>query len=135
MDPMGWLDEPHIPVGDVDPGPGHRPASRLTVILSLLAALALLGGLAWGIHHLAPALSTRGWGMAGLATLIYLALAHVLRPEPDHSDMGLMGGLIDNPFSWSDDYNRFLFSLQITLFPGRFIARSLLSSIDLFRHA
>jgi len=131
---MGWLDDPHIPVGDVDPGPGHRPASRLVVIVCLLVSLALLGGLAYVISQVWPALSTKGWGIAAFLTLCYLALAHVLRPEPDHTNMGLFGGLIDNPFSYEDDINRFLLSLQIVLLPGRFVSRSLVSSVDLLRY-
>jgi hypothetical protein len=62
-------------------------------------------------------------------TLIYVAAAYLLQPEPDMSNMGWCGGLIDNPVRWSDDANRLLVSLAIVLGPGRFVAESVFDAI------
>jgi hypothetical protein len=33
--------------------------------------------------------------------------------------MGWVRGIIDNPFRWSDDVNRFLFFVEAILLPGK----------------
>jgi len=58
---------------------------------------------------------------ATLACLAYVVVGTLLRPEPDLSNVGLLGGLIDHPFRLSDDVNRFLIFLLVFLWPGRVI--------------
>lgn len=53
--------------------------------------------------------------------ILYLGIAYVLKPEPDASNLGWFGGMMDHPFRISDDYNRFLVLLSVLLFPGRLI--------------
>ena len=65
--------------------------------------------------------------------IAYCLLGFFLRPEPDTSNMGWLGGLIDNPFRYSDDINRFLLFLKIFLVPGCFFAESVADGIQLFR--
>ena len=52
----------------------------------------------------------------------YFVLALFLRPKPNYENMGWAGGLIDNPFRYSDDINRSLFWANIYLYPGRILA-------------
>ncbi len=59
----------------------------------------------------------------------YCLAAYFVRPEADTSNLGWAGGLIDHPFRFSDDINRLLLFLTIILWPGRFVAESL---IDVF---
>jgi hypothetical protein len=73
-----------------------------------------------------PGLSRRGWLIVGGVTLAYVAMAHVVRIHHDPGDLGLFGGLMDNPFSFSDDVNRLMLFLQVLLLPGRLIAESVL---------
>jgi len=61
-----------------------------------------------------------------LAVGVYLLLAYMIRPEADRHNLGWGGGLMDNPFRWSDDVNRWLMFLMIALWPGRFIAEGLI---------
>lgn len=51
--------------------------------------------------------------------LIYLVLALLVHPKPRHDNMGWVRGIIDNPFRWSDDVNRFLFFFEAILLPGK----------------
>ena len=65
----------------------------------------------------------------------YLVFAYFARPEPDIFNVGLMGGLVDHPFRFSDDFNRFLMACKVMLMPGRFISEAfvdffLLSGIE-----
>lgn len=69
----------------------------------------------------------------GLA--LYLAASHWIIVQPDYNDMGWFGGMMDNPFSWSDDYNRSLATLRLLLVPGKFISGSLLRMWTLLRNA
>lgn len=56
----------------------------------------------------------------------YLVAAYLLRPSPDYSNIGFLGGLIDHPFRYSDDINRFLMFLLAFLWPGRFVATAIM---------
>lgn len=64
---------------------------------------------------------------------IYCLIGFKVIPQPDTSNVGLLGGLIDHPFRYSDDINRFLILLSILLYPGRFIATTLIQFIMLFK--
>jgi hypothetical protein len=61
-------------------------------------------------------------GMTGVAVCLgYVFLATVLRPEPDLSNVGWFGGLVDHPFRITDDINRFLIFLLLAFWPGRIV--------------
>jgi hypothetical protein len=55
-------------------------------------------------------------------SVAYVTIASRARPRPDYSNVGLLHGLIDHPFRYSDDYNRFLAFLILFFLPGRLIA-------------
>ncbi len=48
--------------------------------------------------------------------------------------LGWLGGLMDHPFRYSDDINRFPIFLMIRLWPGRLIAESMIDTF-LLLHA
>ncbi|MBI5363614.1 MAG: hypothetical protein HZA53_10585 [Planctomycetes bacterium] len=116
----------------IDPGPlgcvrferqEPRRRKRATVLVLGLAALLLLAG--W-ILFAAPQFGwPRGW--TALGTLLYLAVAFFVRPEPELRNVGWFGGLMDHPFRWSDDVNRWLAMLCIVLVPGRFASASIVA--------
>jgi hypothetical protein len=68
-----------------------------------------------------------------LITIVYCIISYHFVPRPDTSNMGLMGGLIDHPFRYSDDANRFLLVLAIVMYPGRFIATTIVQALMLIR--
>jgi hypothetical protein len=135
---LEWLGESYSPgpTGGFKLGPEDKPpASRLAIILCLVCSLGLLGLEAYVVHSVAPALSFAGWLITLAVTVVYLMVGYFVRPEPDTSNLGWCGGLMDNPFRYSDDINRFLLFLQVVLLPGRFIAQSLSRSVELLQHA
>ncbi|HOX91741.1 MAG TPA: hypothetical protein PLC54_02380 [Spirochaetales bacterium] len=50
-------------------------------------------------------------------------------PRPNTKDLGMLGGLMDHPFKYTDDQNRDLLFLKIILWPGRFMSRSILDGL------
>jgi hypothetical protein len=64
------------------------------------------------------------------ALVAYIVIATILRPKPDMKNMGFAGGLIDNPFRYSDDLNRGLMWLAILFWPGRFLGNGV---VDMYR--
>jgi hypothetical protein len=61
--------------------------------------------------------------------LVYLVVAFVLTPRVDTDDLGWGGGLVDNPFSYSDDLNRAKLVLVIILMPGKIVFLSVRNTI------
>lgn len=64
---------------------------------------------------------------------IYCLIGYKVIPQPETSNVGLLGGFIDHPFRYSDDINRFLILLLILLYPGRFISTTVIQFIVLFK--
>jgi hypothetical protein len=91
----------------------------------------LLGLEGFLLSALMPGLDLKGWGIAAALTLTYLLLASMVTVTPDTSNLGLFGGLADNPLSFSDDYNRFLLFLKLMLMPGQLVVWSLRWSLRL----
>ena len=60
------------------------------------------------------------------AMLVYIAVAFFIRPEPDTDNLGLCGGLINDPFQSADNVNRWLWKAHCLLGPGRFTAETFL---------
>ncbi len=132
-----WLGESYNPgpTGTVDVGYRSRPdRSRLAVLVCLVLTLILLG--IWVYFILGICQVTSPTGLIGLAlgTLLYLVLGYTIHPQPDMSNIGWMGGLMDHPFRYSDDVNRFLIFLVIFLWPGRFMAESIVDTGSLLMH-
>src|SRR5262245_9719047 len=63
---------------------------------------------------------------------VYTVLAFYFRPEPNTDNMGIAGGLVNNPFQTSDNVNRFLWRLSCCLGPGRFTAETVLDTCVFF---
>jgi hypothetical protein len=131
---LEWLGESYDPgaVGDVTVGKRRRPPrSRAAVIARGLLALVAVGWVTWFLlasKHASP--------LPALAVLaVYLVAGYFLHPEPDASNVGWFGGLFDHPFRWSDDFNRFLVFGLVILWPGRFVAESLVELVGLLVHA
>ena len=63
----------------------------------------------------------------------YLVVAPFVRVRPDYRNVGLVGGLIDHPFRWSDNVNRGLIFAQVVLMPGRFVIGGLRDAVAAWR--
>jgi hypothetical protein len=111
------------PFGRLDVGPPGRPPDGPRALRAVVA-LAALGG--WVAFLVLSSGSTRGLILGGVLTALYLVASAFLRPAPDYSNLGFMGGLVNHPFRYSDNINRFLLLLRVALAPGRWIVAALL---------
>jgi len=60
----------------------------------------------------------------------YCFISYNFIPKPATSNMGWLGGMVDNPLRYSDDLNRMLVGLFVLLLPGRFVSTTVMQSID-----
>ena len=112
------------PIGRVHFGLRHREKpSRNGAIWRGCAGLALLG--AWVLFMSGQSLDIGAYALTALLTLIYLVVGFFVHPAPEASNVGWGDGMFDNPFRFSDGFNRFLFTLKLVLWPGRFVAECL----------
>jgi len=100
-----------------------------------LVALKLLGVVAMVAVWFAIALpSLLQWNftlwqaiaIASVVVPVYTAIAFFFRPEPNTDNLGMAGGMVNDPFQNSDNVNRFLWRLSCCLGPGRFTAETML---------
>ncbi|MBH1939663.1 hypothetical protein I5677_01995 [Mobilitalea sibirica] len=70
-----------------------------------------------------------------LILFIYCLISYKVIPRPDPSNVGLIGGLIDHPFRYTDDVNRLLILFLFLLYPGRFVSTTIFQTILLFKRA
>lgn len=54
-------------------------------------------------------------------------------PEFDRHNMGWFGGLVDNPFSFTDDINRTKFKILLLMVPGKIIKMTLTATYRLIQ--
>ena len=76
---------------------------------------------------------TMGYLAFTIGLAVYSVISFIIVPKPDYDDIGIAGGLIDNPFSLSDDINRFLIFLKILFLPGRIIAFAVVDLLWFFK--
>ncbi len=126
-----WLGESHNPGSQGSLSfekPGRRRPTG-NVLARFVLAVTLVAAAGFFLVAISPSIVDHAAVAAGIFAA-YLVLSYFARPEPDTSNVGLLGGLIDHPFRYSDDINRFLWFLKVVLFPGRFIAEAI---VDIFR--
>jgi len=58
--------------------------------------------------------------------ILYLVVSFYSNIKPNYDNIGWVPFFIDNPFRFSDDVNRFYIMLNVLLWPGRYISRSLM---------
>lgn len=63
--------------------------------------------------------------------IFYLLIASIIRVRPDYDNLGWVPFLINNPFRFSDNINRFLVTLNLLFTPGKFISKSI---VGFFRY-
>ncbi len=98
--------------------PNHTAILVRTIIIGAISVALTVWAMVEGV-----AAYKIGYGV-GFA-LTYVLAGWTFRPLPDTSNMGWLGGMMDNPFRWSDDLNRFMLFLKIVLWPGMIVADTL----------
>ncbi len=135
----GFLEsENPSPVGKIEfnsPEPDDdEPPEKDLIWLAITIGLILVGiGLYWTFYNLSYGNSWQvSVKLCGL--VLYVMISYSLRVKPDYSNVGWLGGLMDNPFRISDNFNRWLVYLQALLVPGKLIVYSLLMSWVVCQH-
>lgn len=127
-----------------DPGPsgeaqfGARQRGRQTrrgVLVRVFVSLGLLGLLGFIMYHQMGIREFQTYRNTGVGVMVYSLIAFFVHPEPDTSNVGFLGGLVDHPFRYSDDVNRILIFLLLVLLPGRFLSEAWVDLIRLIRHS
>lgn len=103
-----------------------EPASIVVTIIKLIISIAMI----YGIFYITVMQSFNLINLLIFALVLtgYCIVSYIYIPRPDTSNMGLFGGLIDHPFKFTDDINRGLFGLYIAMYPGRFIATTMVET-------
>ena len=127
--PIGKLE-----ISSPEPDDNDKPPRKWLIWLAVVIGLLLLGvGLYWVFHNVfyVDAKST----ILKLCNLaLYILVGHLVTAKPNYTNVGWLGGVIDNPFRISDDYNRWLVFIGFILLPGKLVAYSLVMSWLLSRH-
>lgn len=115
------------PIGSVELNTEHvAQRSEWVVFFKLIAATLMAAGLFWVPFHFLPLTGWHSVVVAAGIALIYVGLAFFFVPEANTDNLGWMGGMVDDPFHISDDWNRSLMFYNAVLGPGRFIAGTIL---------
>jgi hypothetical protein len=129
-----WLGERSNPgpVGGIDSGapePGHW-SPRVILLRGVVGVALLAGAVAWVISAND---TVEGTAIALALVAAYCVASYWIAPQPDYSNVGFLGGVIDHPFRWSDDVNRLLAFLRVLLWPGRFVTASVRDLVQFYR--
>lgn len=111
----------------------RAPRSNGIVLLCFLITIIIISAIYYFVFKEFQ-LNLKNFGITTGALILYCLIAYFIHPEPDTDDMGLLGGMVDNPFSYSDDHNRFLMFLKLILIPGYFFTESTMNMFLLLRN-
>jgi hypothetical protein len=118
-----WLMEGRnpAPIGKINTGIDQ---TKMDGFPNWAKLLVLIGGLGlWAVlfYFLFINFSQENFLLSLLFVAIYLCIALFVSPKPNMKNIGWFGGVIDNPFRWSDDVNRMILLLEFFLFPGKWL--------------
>jgi hypothetical protein len=110
---------------------GTKHVNILTLIGKLFVSLVIIGVLFYmtvmqNFHLINVAFFI-------IILFLYCYISYKYIPRPDTSNVGWLGGLMDNPFRYTDDLNRMLIVFLVLLSPGRFIATTFIQFILLLK--
>lgn len=118
-------------VGDVEKHENRRKRTRGGAVFTGVISFGILLTPVYLIASNAGDGDAFSFAMITLAVeAVYLFIAYFVNPKPDTSNLGWCGGLMDNPFRISDDFNRSLLFFAVILYPGRLLA---IGVVDFFR--
>lgn len=134
-----WFGESYNPgpiggIGGAEQDDDEHQELRGFVLFKFSLSLIIVAVVYYLIFTKLCLLNYKNFMMVNVLVALYLVFAYLVRPNPNFSNVGLLGGLIDHPFRYSDDINRFLLFLMVILYPGKFIVLSIVKGIILFRN-
>lgn len=128
---IGELTNPG-PVGKVDLNDNDYNIRQKLIPIRFIISLIIIGlfEYLWIFQtDLGNDLANILWLNIGL--FIYLLFSLFINVKPDYDNLGWVPFLINNPFRFSDNINRFLVILNLLCAPGKFISKSV---VGFFRY-
>jgi len=104
------------------------------LVAKWIVSLIILLGPAVLIHHVfGDAAGLGAWGIYIGVWLVLLWIARNVEFCPDMNDLGWFGGWMNDPFSWSDDRNRFLLTCKYFFMIPEFVADTFFETLEAVR--
>lgn len=133
MNLFEWLGESFNPgpVGDINAAREplfDRSIKKGWAVFFMVIGVSILGFFIWMVFT-----SESKWLNLGLL-VFYLLICYFLTAKPDASNVGWLGGLINNPFRISDNINRFLLIFYLFLLPGKLMVFAIQSFYRLIKY-
>ena len=108
--------------------------SLIGVIIGLTISIGLIYlYIVYGIPFLKKEMYEASTLLYIFVLVIYVVISYVLRPQVDVGNRGFLDGMIDDPTQDADDINRTLDLLKKLLYPGKFIALSIIKLIKFLK--
>lgn len=113
-------------------GDYFAPKKSLWFVAAKLAALVLVVGFVYAlvVRHVDFPIAKLTAIYFGIL-FIYCGLAYFIRPRANDSNLGMLGGMVDDPTQYSDDINRNLLNLEMFLQPGQVATETVLDFLNL----
>ena len=120
------------PMGGFDFKDNRRTQRNKFITIRFVIALILLAGIEYLFLNDRQNYTDISYILkVNLFLLIYLFISSIIRVKPNTENLGWVPFIIDNPFRFSDDINRFLVVIRILFMPGKYISRSI---VDFYRN-
>ncbi len=132
MDLFEWLGEMFNPgpVGDIKfGGRGSDEKRPWAIVFYFCLTILMIGGIYYLVHAIIGFVSFKSIAYTAAGVFLYCLVSYFISPQADTSNIGWLGGLVDHPFRYSDDLNRWLLFFALILFPGLFIAQSIVDFV------
>ncbi|MEP6619088.1 MAG: hypothetical protein ABJE47_07235 [bacterium] len=125
-----WFDSGNVGSAEIRGAGPAGGAPTLVVVRGVTGLVLLIAAVVWIARD---ARSSEAVFVFEGVLCLYLLASYWLHVEPDYDNVGLLGGLINDPFRTSDNVNRTLAGIKALLMPGRFVSRSLVGMVVLMR--
>lgn len=112
------------PVGGVNFNGGHKPPQRKYILLKFLAALLAVTAIEYFFFDLFYSFGYKILLLIHAIFFGYLFASYKVNIKPNYQNTGFVPFIIDHPFRYSDDINRFSIFMKGILWPGKFITTS-----------
>ena len=122
-----WFENKPHPIGSIDQRKKDNSNDPINWVILILGQIAFWVCFYFILelrkHGVASLQMERMYYLLGIFAL-YLIISYIFDVKPNYDNVGIWGGMIDHPFRYTDDYNRFLIFLKVVFYPGYLMAAS-----------